>query len=329
MALRLLFFPPDPKPELVILDVSLWALYILKCFTNYKLYYVENFMFLRNTDACYEHTKIHPSLLTAKWIKLADEVIVETVGFADILMKSHPSLIRKPTVLYPSIDLGLWNEPGINIQRIIPDLMDNNVLFLTVGKFRRSTNFKLALDAFELLLDLIDDKIATKRFQLVIAGNCRTLDEKFHYNELMAIAKQRFCASQVTFLRQLPTVHEKTLIMESAIMIHPAKNDVYSDFILKAMSLGKPIVATNKGIASKILVHRLSGVIIDPEPKMFAVAMKKLMTSPHLQVFLGDMAKDTFEKSYSFNSFCERINTMLKKIPPSSDPMDNDNEIKN
>lgn len=313
MAFRLIFFPPEPKPEIIVLDVSLLAVCLLNWFTSYKLFYVENFLELKSLDACYEHSKIEPSLLEAKWIKLADEIIVETVGFSEILRKSYPALIKNPLVLYPSIDLGLWNEPGIKIQRIVPDLLDNTILFLTIGKFRRSSNFKLALDAFELLLELIDDKTVTKHFQLIIAGNCKTLEDRFYYNELMAAAKERMCANQVTFLKQLPIIHEKTLITESAIMLHPAKNDVQSDFLLKAMSMGKPIVATNKGIASKLLVHRLSGVIIEPDPRMFAVAMKKLMMSPHLQIFLGDMAKDTFDKLYSFDSFCDNIKQLIKK----------------
>ncbi|CAG9855589.1 unnamed protein product [Phyllotreta striolata] len=318
MAAKLIFNPPVPKPELVVLDVNLWALYLLKSFTDYKVFYVENFTELKNTDACYEHSKVNPSLLTAKWIKLADEVIVETVGFSDILRKSYPSFNKKPIVLYPSIDIGLWNEPGISIQRIIPDLMTDNILFLSIGKFRRSTNFRLVLDAFELFLELVEDKAMIKRFQLVLAGKCKSLDEKFYYNELMAVAKQRVSASQVTFLRQLPTVHEKTLIAESAVAIHPAKNDVFSDFVLKAMSAGKPIVACNKGIASKMLVHRVSGVVVDPEPKVFAVAMKKLIATPHLQVFLGDMAKEAFDQCYSFGSFCERISAANKKLAGSS-----------
>ncbi|KAG5888437.1 hypothetical protein JTB14_020211 [Gonioctena quinquepunctata] len=313
LAFKLVCFPPEPKPQVIVLDLSLCAIYILKWFTNYKVFYVATFLELKNTDACFEHSKISPTLLEAKWMKLADEIIVETIGFAEILRKSYPSLTKKPCILYPSIDIGLWEESGIKIQRIVPDLMENTVLFLTIGKYRRCSNFKLALDAFELLLEIIGDKAITKRFQLVIAGNCKSLEEKFHYNEMMVSVKQRICASQVTFLKQLPIVHEKTLIMESTVMIHPAKNDAHSDFLLKAMSLGKPIVASNRGIASKILVHRLSGIIIDPEARMFAVAMKKLIISPHLQVFLGDMARDTFEKSYSFESFCKKVNHLMQK----------------
>nr|CAH7753869.1 unnamed protein product [Callosobruchus chinensis] len=316
MAFRLICHPPQPKPELVILDVSLCALYFLNWFTSYQLFFVETFQDLKNTDACFEHSRLTPNLLDAKWMKLAGEVIVETVGFAEIFKKSYPSLSKPPKVFYPSIDIGLWNEPGIKIQRIVPDLLENTTIFLTIGKFRRSSNFKLALEAFEMLLEMIDDKPVTKMFQLVIAGNCKTLEEKFYYNELMALAKEKLCGSQVTFLSQLPIIHEKTLIMESAIIVHPAKNDVSSDFLLKAMSLGKPIVATNKGIASRMLTHRISGVITEPDARQFALALKKLMMSPHLQVFLGDMAKDTFDKQYSFESLCARICHIMKKTMP-------------
>nr|CAH7763843.1 unnamed protein product [Callosobruchus chinensis] len=316
MACRLIFYPPQPKPELVILDVSLCALYLLNWFTSYQLFFVETFQDLKNTDACFEHSRLTPSLLDAKWIKLAGEVIVETFGFAEIFKKSYPSFWKPPKVLYPSIDIGLWNEPGIKIQRIVPDLLENSKIFLTIGKFRRSSNFKLALEAFEMLLEMIDDKSVTTRFQLVIAGNCKTLEEKFYYNELMALAKEKLCGSQVTFLNQLPMIHEKTLILESAIIIHPAKNDVSSDFLLKAMSLGKPIVATNKGIASRMLTHMISGAISKPDARLFAAILKKLMMNPHLQVFLGGMAKDTFDEHYSFESLCARICHIMKKTMP-------------
>ncbi|CAH0545789.1 unnamed protein product [Brassicogethes aeneus] len=313
MAIRLIFLPRRERPQMVITDVSMVALYLLNMFTPYRLCFVETFLSMKVADACYEHSRIIPSLMEIKWIKMAHEVVVETIGFAEILKKSYPGLNHSPKILYHSMDIGLWDEPGINIQRIIPDLLENTIVFLTIGKFRRSSNFKLSLESFERLLELIGDKSVTRRFQLVIAGNCKSLEEKFYYNELTSEARDKSCASQITFLKQLPIIHEKTLILESAIMIHPAKNDVYSDFILKAMSLGKPIVATNRGIASKLLTHRVSGVIMEPEAKTFAIAMKKLMLSPHLQIFLGDMAKDTFQNCYSFDVLCEKVRNIMTK----------------
>ncbi|XP_030747686.1 alpha-1,3/1,6-mannosyltransferase ALG2-like [Sitophilus oryzae] len=177
MAFRIVFNPPKVKPSLILLDINLVALFLLHFFSHYKLFYVQLMESIRENPELCEHTKYFPTLFEAKWIKLADIILVETDGFAEIFKQSFPALNQDPIVLYPSIDIGLWKEPAIKIQRIIPDLLDNTTIFLTVGKFRRSTNFKLALDAFELLLQLIDDRDMTRRFQLVIAGNCKTLDE--------------------------------------------------------------------------------------------------------------------------------------------------------
>lgn len=313
MAYRIIVFPPSPKPSLILMDVHLVALYMLKLFASYPVVYIENFYDFKLQDACYEHSLMPLTLWQAKWIKYADEIIVESVGFAELFKKSYPALTKEPKIVYPAIDMGVWLEPGINIHRFIPDLMDNTIIFVTTGKYHRSSNIKLALDAFEMLLDLIDDKTVTKHYQLVIAGFCKTSEEKCYYNEMVSLTKERRFASQVTFLKKLPIIHEKTLMTESTIIIHPAKNDIQSESLLRAMSLGKPIVATNRGIASKLLTHRLSGIIIDPDPRLFAVAMKKLVMSPHLQIFLGDMAKDTFQKQYSFDSLCDRMRRILKR----------------
>lgn len=313
MAFRLVFSHSEEKPSLIVLDISMIAIYILHLFTRYPLFYVNSFEELRNRQDLCEHVTYNPSLFEAKFIKLADEVIVESAALADVFKKSFPAVTKEPTILYPAVDMGLWNEDGINIQRIIPDLLDNTIIFLSIGKYRRSSNFRLALDAFEILLQLIADIETTKRFQLVIAGNCKTLEEKLYYNELVSMAKERLCASQVSFLKQLPTIHEKTLIMESAIVICPSRSDVQTDFILKSMSLGKPIVATNKGIAPKLLQNRISGITIEPEANSMAQVLRKLMMSPHLQSFMGEIAKDAFQKNYSFKSFCNKLSSVTFK----------------
>ncbi|KAH1003578.1 alpha-1,3/1,6-mannosyltransferase ALG2 isoform X1 [Dendroctonus ponderosae] len=313
LALRMVFSRQKNASNLIILDTSIIALYILNLFTHNRLLYVESFEQLRNQADFCEHSTYSPSLLEAKFIKLADEIVVESDGFAEVFKRSFPAVAKEPVIIYPAIDIGLWNEDGIKIQRIIPDLMDNTVVFLSIGKYKRSTNFKLALNAFEILLQLIADIETTKCFQLVIAGNCKTLEEKLYYQEMVSTTKERKCASQVSFLNKLPIIHEKTLIMGAAVAIHPSKSDLQADFILKAMSLGKPIVATTKGIAPQLLQNKVSGITTEPDPNAMAQVLRKLMMSPHLQSFIGDVAKEVFQKNYSFKSFCSKLSEITFK----------------
>nr|CAH7754430.1 unnamed protein product [Callosobruchus chinensis] len=127
MAFRLIFHQPQPKSKLDILDVCLCALYFLNWFTSHQLFFVETSQDLKNTDACFEHSRLTPSLLDTKWI--TGGVIVERDGFAEIFKKPCPSFSKPPKVLYPSIYIGLCNEPGIKIQRIVPDLLENTTIF--------------------------------------------------------------------------------------------------------------------------------------------------------------------------------------------------------
>lgn len=79
------------------------------------------------------------------------------------------------------------------------------------------------------------------------------------------------------------------------------------------MSLGKPIVAVNKGIAAKVLENRVTGVLVEPQPHLFAAAMMKVASSPHIKNFLGEMAKDSFNHRYSFDSFARRIYNLVQR----------------
>lgn len=314
LALRTIFMPSSQKPVLIILDTHSVALYCLKSLSSYNVIYIENFYNLKKLDVmCYEPSFDIPSLSLAKFVKCADEIIVENFEIGEIFKKIYPPAIKEPIIFCPSVDLGLFLEPCINIHRIIPDLMNNPIIFLTIGKYCASSNLKLAVDSFEMLIDIFDDRNFTNRFQLVIGAFIKTSEEKCYYNEMITSTIEKRCASQITFLKYMPIIYEKTLMTESTIVIHPGKNDENCKSLLRAMYLGKPIVAANRGIALKFLTHRLSGIIIEGNPRLFAIGIKKLMMRADLQLFLGEMAKETFQKYYSFDIQCDRMRKIIRK----------------
>ncbi|KAL3284759.1 hypothetical protein HHI36_018901 [Cryptolaemus montrouzieri] len=312
LALSILLKAPSVKPCVIIMDTDLIALFALKMFSRHKVFYIEQFRSLRNPETCYDQVQLVPNLFEARWIKFADEVIVESPAFVDLFKKSFPSS-TEPKVMIPLVDYGLWIEPGININRIIPDLASKCSLFVALGKFRRTSNFKLVLDAFEDMLSQTDDIYFRQRAHLIIAGNCKLLEERKYYQMFVERLKRRWFAAQVTILRQIPTIHTKTLLIEASVVLHTSRNDICSDYLLEAMSLGKPIVAINKGIATKILENRITGVLVEPQAHLFASAMMKVATSPHIQNFLGEMAKDAFNHRYSFESFSRRIFNLVQR----------------
>lgn len=177
--------------------------------------------------------KLNLFLLEAKWIELVDENIVETIGFTS---SDQESCCALPFDKY-------WFIEGTRLIR-----EHNTVSF----SWKRSSKFILPLDAFPLLLELIDNKTINKRFQLIIVGNCKTLEKRLYCSDPQLPQKK-----ECNFLQPPAYYTWKDFKHGICQNITSCEKGCSSEFVLKLMSLKKPIIATNKGITSKIMVHWL------------------------------------------------------------------------
>lgn len=314
MCLKLILFPPTPDPQLVILDVDAIALFILHCFGKHKAIYIHHFPQLRASEFYNCSMHVTPDLITAKCLNYADDIIVQTKGLLDVCRRTYPKLSVDPVVLLPSYDTGPWLEDPIDIRRIIPDLPKDHVLFVAFGEYKNRTNFKLVLDTLEHLFSFAEDSIK-KKVHAVLAGHCNesNLSEKLHYHDLINKIKDKPYAAQVTFLKQIPIIYQKTLIKECTAVIHPTRHDLYPGPILAAMNLGKPVITVNCGFGVDVMMHRLTGILVEPDPYKFAKVMVKLALSKTLQHFLGDMSYSHFSAAYSFDRLAATLNSMILK----------------
>lgn len=312
MALILTLLPPKPKPEVVILDTHPIALLILGKLTGYSTFYVEHFPVLKDIDCFTSYVKITPSLFSAWWLKHANEIIVQSESISRIFCRSYPNIQKDLKVLCPCVDRGVWRNDSIDIIRIIPDLPDEYILFSVFGKYNKRSNFRLAFNAFEQLLVLLDENLRNKVY-LVFAGYTKTAEEVMYYNSMIEKVKDRTFANQITFLRQLPVIHKKTIIAKSTAVLHTAKYEVFTGVIPAAMNLGAPVIATNTGVALTHLSHRITGILVEPHASKFAAAMYKIIMKPTLREFIKDMANDSFKTNFSFESFSRKLYHMLVK----------------
>lgn len=312
MSIRLVLFPPKPKPQIVILDTSPVALLILGKFTKYMLLYVEYFPVLKDIIYFTSYIKITPSLFSAWWLKYANEIIVQSESIAKIFRRSYPNIQKELKVLYPCVDVGVWRNDCIDINRIIPDLPEEYILFSAFGRYNKRSNFRLAFHAFEQLLLLLDENLRSKVY-LVFAGYTKTTDEVLYYTDMIAMVKNKTFANQITFLRQLPVVHKKTILSKSTAVLHTAKYEVFAGVISAAMNLGAPVIATNTGIALNLISHRITGILVEPQAQKFAAAMYKIILKPTLREFIKDMANDSFKTNYSFETFSRELYQILIK----------------
>lgn len=313
MSFRIMLFPGISQPKFIFTDIHPFALLMLSKFTNCKLFYVEHFSNLKNADFFSERMSITTTLMNAKCLRHADAVITQSTCLDEVFQGSYPRVKSTLKQINPLVDCGLWLQEPIDIHRIIPDLLNDSNLFVVFGSYMKRSNFRLALDAFEQLLLLLDNDIKGK-VHLAVAGICseNSLEQKFYYNELTETTKEKYFASQITFLRQLPTIHKRTLIERSIGVLYPAKHDPFPETIIAAMCLKRPIITTNTGFAKEVLTHRISGILIDSDPNLFAAAMYKILMNPAIERFISDMAYDIYRSRFSSIGISKKLNNLFE-----------------
>lgn len=311
MAIRLIFLPPNPKPNLIITDTDTIVLFLLAKFSKYKTIFLNHYFDLKHIGMFAENMRVNRDLVTAKTIGFADEIIVLNKCLGDVFRRSFPKVKKELHYLCPSVDTTLWREGRVDINRIVPDLPKKPLIFVVFGNYNKRSNFELILRSFENLLLLLESDLKN-RLHLVIGGNCKHNTEQInYYNELKDESKDKYYASQITFLKQTPIIHKKTLIEECIGVLQPAKYDFFPETILAAMRLGRPVISTNTGFAKEVLTHRISGILIETEPHTFASAMYKIVANPTIQMFISDMAKDIYKRNYSYDSLAMKINDLV------------------
>lgn len=95
--------------------------------------------------------------------------------------------------------------------------------------------------------------------------------------------------------------HEEAMrrLATSSIAVLPSYTEGFPNFVLEAMSLGKPVVATAVGAIPE-MVGDERGILIPPRnAKALELALEKLMDNPFKRQELGLKAKDFVRKNYS------------------------------
>ena len=67
---------------------------------------------------------------------------------------------------------------------------------------------------------------------------------------------------------------------------------------------GLPLVSTNVGSVSDVLVNDLNGYLVDSEPAALADAVQKLTIDPVLRGIMGDAGRERATRYFSLEKMC-------------------------
>ena len=202
---------------------------------------------------------------------------------------------------------------GIDISRFKPDRdtgwrlrnelgIDNYFVWLAVGRFEAAKDYPNMLQAFKMVVDKKQDTL------LLLAGQGSLLEETRKLaNELDLEDKVRFLGVR----RDVPDLMNAAdaYVMSSAWEGMPM-------VLLEAEACGLPVVATDVGGNSEVILNNKSGYIVPPgDSEALAAAMMKMMALPEAERrAMGRAGRAHIEANYSLERVVDQWEELYREL---------------
>ena len=229
----------------------------------------------------------------ARGMRFATSVVCNSKFSRKVTIATFPEMAEKidetADVFYPPVDMDVHRVSAETLAqsaalRELRDAVTGAVTFVSVNRYERKKNLRLAVDAFACLLAMDEFKPATsadgnaeehhddsssssssnssnaadktvgasrpQRLMLVVAGGCDPrLEENVQYAaELAARAAELHIPSdQIRFMQNISDDEKAILLSSMRALVYTPSNEHFGIVPVEAMAYGKPVVAIANG----------------------------------------------------------------------------------
>ncbi len=108
---------------------------------------------------------------------------------------------------------------------------------------------------------------------------------------------------------------EKYLQIMDVFCLVPKRNEGFSNAILEAMAMGKPVIATDVGGNAEAVIHNETGIIIPPDDSdSLAEAILKLYRDPELRLEMGKKGRKRVEQEFPMEKMIKEHERLYEEI---------------
>jgi alpha-1,3/alpha-1,6-mannosyltransferase len=310
------FVIPTEKPDAVFCDLISLCIPLLKLArTNFKIVFYCHYpdKLLTSRDGVLKKVYRAP----IDWVeeismKQADEILVNSKFTAEVFKQSFRSINVAPDICYPSINTNFFDNTSPKPINDVINIPEDAFLLLSINRYERKKNLSLALKCLDALRSDLSVEEWNK-VHLVMAGgydpiNVENLE---HYTELCDLANELKLNGSVTFLKSPSDVHKLMLLSRCDTVVYTPSNEHFGIVPLEAMYFAKPVIAVSSGGPTETVVDGLTGFLSEPDEKMFASSIKKLILDPLLKREMGKSGKERFRKKFSYEAFTVQLNDII------------------
>lgn len=255
----------------------------------------------------------------------AHQILVNSKFTAGVFRDTFKRLRVQPDVLYPTMNTDIFDTTTpLPVNQILTlEFPDDSIIFLSINRYERKKNLKLALDAMSELMKYLSAS-EWSHVYLVMAGgyDTRVKENVEHYVELVSHASTLGLTEKVTFMKSPSDMEKLSLLSHCHCLIYTPPNEHFGIVPLEAMYAGKPVIAANCGGPTETVVNGVTGFLCNLKPKDFADAMMKCIKNEDMRTQLGKAGQDRMKKQFSFMAFSNQLLDIVQSLLDVKDKVD-------
>jgi len=210
---------------------------------------------------------------------------------------------EKMEVIYNGLDFSIYQDlqsDGILRQELrIKDAMP--IIGMVANFNFEIKGHRFFLEAAKIVLE----KIPHAFFILVGDGPLRKQSEQ--------MAKELGIGEQVRFLGKRNDV--PSIISNLNISVLSSTSEGLSNVILESMAAGKPVVVTNVGGSSEIVMDGVNGFLVPPaDPPAMADAILTLLQNPEKAIQMGNAGKKLAQEKFSVEAMVRSYEHLYRAL---------------
>ena len=116
----------------------------------------------------------------------------------------------------------------------------------------------------------------------------------------------------VNYIGKKYGIEKESVFYDSDLFVFPTYNETFGLVIVEAMAHGLPVIATDEGAISDIIIDGETGLIVEKRsPYKLAEKMKILLDDPQTAKLIGAKAQVHYKENFTLGKFEKRICDIL------------------
>ena len=251
------------------------------------------------------HPKVIASIFPKILMRYSNLVICNSNATQNNLTVRIPELKSKTKVIYNGMELNSENKAVA--QKTDFGFNETDIIITLVGRISRLKGHKLLLDVFTNHL------IKNENIKLLFVGSPVEGQEQY-LDEIQNSINRNKLQTKVKILPFLNDLNGVWAVTDIAIM-PSTEAESFGLVAVEAMLAKKPVVASNLGGLSEIVINNETGLLFDPNSKeALSEALFKLIESPSLRSEFGEKGYERAIKEFSITKHVQQFEAVLENF---------------